>query len=224
MAVDKLLRAIGTLHCPHCQMPLFANACEPAPSTPLAKSNVRFVAPFIMLVDNAFPAPERLIDTAEQLDLWTPSAVVGDAGTRYGDHRTNDLMLLSGQLHEALAGFESALQDVFHSAALAYAQAAGHLRLRSDLGYQLLRYGPGQHFNEHVDELPGPSAYGQRQVTAILYLNDDFEGGALVLPHQELVYTPKAGSLMLFPSSFCFPHASSPVTRGTKYSVVTWFI
>lgn len=99
-----------------------------------------------------------------------------------------------------------------------------HLELRSDLGYQLLRYRAGGQFKEHVDTLPGPTVYGQRNLTAILYLNDDFECGELSLPHQGLVYRPRAGTLMLFPSSFCYPHGSHAVTRGTKYSLVTWFI
>ena len=72
--------------------------------------------------------------------------------------------------------------------------------------------------------MPGATVYGQRLLTAILYLNDDFEGGELALPQQGLVYKPRAGSLIVFPSDFCFPHASHPLTRGTKYSLVTWFI
>lgn len=224
MSADRLLRAIGTLHCPHCRMPLFANALEPDAPLPWREGALRFVAPFILIIDNAVPEPARLVDAAEQVNLWSPSAVVGSAGAQYGDNRTNDFMLLSAQLHETLGAIEAVLRPLFHAAARAYAAAVGHLRLRSDLGYQLLRYGPGQHFSEHVDEMPGPSVYGQRQLTAILYLNDDFEGGELVLPQQELVYKPRRGSLVLFPAGFCFPHASRAVERGIKYSAVTWFI
>ena len=177
-----------------------------------------------MLVDTAFADGSGLIELAEGLRLWAPSAVAGSEGVVYGTNRNNDFMLLSSQLDPSLAGFEESMRRLFHAAARAYARAVGHLELRSDLGYQLLRYGPGQHFHEHVDAMPAADVYGQRQLSAILYLNDDFEGGELILPRQDLVYKPKAGTLVLFPSGFCFPHASDDVARGVKYSVATWFI
>lgn len=224
MAADELLRAIGTLHCPHCQMPLFANALGVDGPAQIETDRLRFVAPFIMILDDAIRDPGLVVEAAEAVSLWSPSAVVGEQGARHGQNRTNEFVLVSSQLHETLGIIEAAVRPVFHAAARAYAAAVGHLQLRSDLGYQLLRYGPGQRFTEHVDEMPGATVYGQRQVTAILYLNDDFEGGELELPQQGLVYKPRAGDLMMFPAGFCFPHASREVRHGTKYSVVTWFI
>jgi hypothetical protein len=222
MANEELLRAIGTLHCPHCHMPMFANTLHPRPSEVAHRGE--FVAPFILIVDDAFRRSAALIAVAERLDLWSPSAVVGREGAGYGESRTNDFLLLSPQLDPSLEPWEGVVRELFHNAAHGYVQAVGHLELRSDLGYHLLRYRTGEQFTEHVDTMPGATVYGQRQLTAMLYLNDDFEGGELVLPHQGLVYKPRAGALVLFPSGFCFPHASHPVTRGTKYSLVTWFI
>ena len=32
----------------------------------------------------------------------------------------------------------------------------------------------------------------------------------------------KAGSAIVFPSNFCFPHAVLPVTKGERHSIITW--
>jgi len=177
-----------------------------------------------MLVDGALPNGAELIARAEAVQQWRPSAVVGSDGASYADHRNNEFILITPQLDPALEDVEVKVRQVFHAAAQIFRRTVRHLQLRSDLGYQLLRYQTGHHFDEHVDQMVGATAYGQRLITAILYLNDDYEGGELLLPQQSLVYKPKAGSLILFPSGFCYPHASNRIARGTKYAVVTWFI
>lgn len=222
MTTERLLNAIGTMHCPYCQMPLFAH--ELAPGRADLTPRGRFVAPFVCLFDNAFDSCAELVETAERLDLWSPAAVVGKNGTGYGESRGNEFMPLTPQFNAGLEPWEETVRGVFHAAAHVYLDAVDHLTLRSDLGYQVLRYRPGEGFREHIDVLPGPAAYGQRQLTAILYLNDNFEGGELSLTQQRLLYNPRAGSLLMFPSGFCFPHSSLPVHHGTKYCVVTWFV
>lgn len=84
--------------------------------------------------------------------------------------------------------------------------------------YHILKYSQGQKFDAHVDGMPG----GARFLSAICYLNNDFEGGELEFPNFDLTIKPKAGSLILFPSYFPFVHTAHPVTKGTKYSIVAW--
>ena len=182
-----------------------------------------------MQVEDAFVDPHGLIDCAEALPLWSRAVVVGDGDgdtlAALAERRNNDRLSVSGLLHPRLADQERKLKACVHAAAARYLRAAGSMHLRSDLGFELLRYGPGQRYTEHTDSMPGsPTVYGQRLLSAILYLNDDYEGGELHFPRQGLTYNPKAGSLVLFPSNFCYPHASRPVRRGTKYAVVTWLI
>jgi predicted 2-oxoglutarate/Fe(II)-dependent dioxygenase YbiX len=52
-------------------------------------------------------------------------------------------------------------------------------------------------------------------------LNDDYEGGELVFWESETIKL-KAGSIMIFPSNFMYPHKVMPVTKGTRYSYVSW--
>lgn len=82
-----------------------------------------------------------------------------------------------------------------------------------------VKYGPGQHFQVHPDSGPTYSC----NVSTVMYLNSDYEGGELWFPHFEYTYKPEYGDIVLFPSSFLYSHAALPVKTGTKYSAVTMF-
>lgn len=80
-----------------------------------------------------------------------------------------------------------------------------------------IKYGPGQHFQEHADH--GFSYIAT--VSLVAYPNDNYEGGELFFPKLNLNIKPKAGDLYIFPSTFLFSHRAMPVHSGTKYSIVT---
>ena len=84
--------------------------------------------------------------------------------------------------------------------------------------YNLLRYQTGEEYKSHYD---GKVA-NQRSISPILYLNDDYEGGELEFTNFDLKIKPTAGSLFIFPSNFPYSHIAHPVTKGTKYAIVTW--
>jgi len=103
----------------------------------------------------------------------------------------------------------------------------------SDTGYSLLRYNEGCEFKEHFDDANrvyrnrdgtiSEDSATKRQISGIILLNDDFEGGELKF--YKKMYQPelKKGTCILFPSNMLFPHRVTPVTKGTRYSIVTWF-
>ncbi len=82
----------------------------------------------------------------------------------------------------------------------------------------LLQYQGGQEYTAHYDG--GTST--RRAISPIIYLNDDYEGGHLEFTNFELKIKPKAGTLVLFPSNYAYTHIAHPVTKGTKYAIVTW--
>ena len=78
---------------------------------------------------------------------------------------------------------------------------------------QILQYTENQKYNWHFDACTDPqSKFYHRQISIVLYLKDNFEGGATkfkILPHYE--YRPKAGYGLFFPSNWCFTHCSTPL-------------
>ena len=83
-------------------------------------------------------------------------------------------------------------------------------------GYHVVRYVPGQFFAEHTDateEFP-------RKISAVLYLNDNYDGGTITFTKLNRSFKPKSNTLFVFPSSQEFSHSADPVTSGVKYCIV----
>ena len=88
------------------------------------------------------------------------------------------------------------------------------------MGYILLKYEVNQFYAEHIDFFRDNS----RVVSCSFILNDDYEGGEFAFFNRELKYKLKKGSCIMFPSNFMYPHEIMPVTSGTRYSIITWFV
>ena len=84
--------------------------------------------------------------------------------------------------------------------------------------FNFVKYqGAGQQFRIHADHGPAYAC----TVSAVIYLNDDYEGGELYFPRlDKLTYKPKAGDIAIFPSNYIYEHASLDMISGTKYCVV----
>jgi predicted 2-oxoglutarate/Fe(II)-dependent dioxygenase YbiX len=112
---------------------------------------------------------------------------------------------------------------VFASAELAikkYNEKFPLALIQEDSGYELLRYKEDQFYIQHTDSFKARP----RAVSCSFALNDDYEGGEFAFFDRELVYRLKKGSCIMFPSNFMYPHEIMPVTSGTRYSIITWFI
>jgi Rps23 Pro-64 3,4-dihydroxylase Tpa1-like proline 4-hydroxylase len=93
-------------------------------------------------------------------------------------------------------------------------------KIEQDTGYELLRYKVGQFYATHIDSFKDRP----RAISCSFVLNNDYEGGEFAFFDRELVYKLKKGSCIMFPSNFMYPHEIMPVTSGTRYSIVTWFV
>ena len=102
---------------------------------------------------------------------------------------------------------------------------------------KLLHYEPGQEFSPHCDfQEPTTAAlkqevelHGQRVATALVYLNDGYEGGETEFPRIALRFRGACGDALLFdnvrPSGaldYDTLHAGLPPTRGEKWLFSQW--
>ena len=92
--------------------------------------------------------------------------------------------------------------------------------IEEDTGYQLLKYPEGCFYTEHTDSFKARP----RAVSCSFILNDDFEGGEFAFFNRELKYKLEKGDAIMFPSNFMYHHEVMPVTKETRYSIVTWFM
>lgn len=101
-----------------------------------------------------------------------------------------------------------------------YNNKFSHCRIEEDSGYELLRYTEGCFYTEHTDSFKERP----RAVSCSFILNDEFEGGEFAFFNKELIYKLEKGDALMFPSNFMYPHEIMPVTKGTRYSIITWFV
>lgn len=93
---------------------------------------------------------------------------------------------------------------------------------------RVLRYGPGQHYGVHADNCHRErhenfwTKKADRDVSLLIYLNEDFTGGGLQFEKFRYVYQPKLGDLLLFPSDNRYKHGANPVQAGIRYVIVSW--
>lgn len=87
---------------------------------------------------------------------------------------------------------------------------------------RIIQYVKDQHYGFHHDQgtMQCRSEY-HRQISIILYLTDEFEGGETAFVHKS--FKPKKGNAIIFPANWCYLHQGNPVTKGFKRIAVTWY-
>jgi predicted 2-oxoglutarate/Fe(II)-dependent dioxygenase YbiX len=114
-------------------------------------------------------------------------------------------------------------QDIFEASSKCitkYNNKFPHCRIEEDSGYELLKYDNGGFYIEHTDSFKA----SPRAVSCSFILNDNFEGGEFAFFNKDLKYKLNKGDALMFPSNFMYPHEIMPVTKGIRYSIITWFI
>jgi predicted 2-oxoglutarate/Fe(II)-dependent dioxygenase YbiX len=93
---------------------------------------------------------------------------------------------------------------------------------------QLLAYDQGGKYHTHADSDNYDVATQSwkkcmdRDISVLLYLNEEFTGGHLHFKNQNISVRPSRGLLVAFPSDARYEHAAQPVESGKRYVLVSW--
>ena len=92
--------------------------------------------------------------------------------------------------------------------------------------FRLNHYTEGGFMRNHVDNIykSHGQQYGYPHLTSLIFLNDNYEGGEFVMCDETYKPKIKQGSAIVFPSNFMFDHEVKKVTKGNRYSVMTWIM
>ena len=92
----------------------------------------------------------------------------------------------------------------------------------------VLRYQTGGRYNRHVDcasyDANTQTWYKirDRDLSLLLYLNDEYTGGGLTFTRFNFHYRPGVGDLLVFPSDNRYEHQAEEVLSGVRYAVACW--
>ncbi len=191
-----------------------------ADGNPAATASLETIStsPQIAVARALFTAEECAHIRALSAPKMVPSVVVDPQTRREIPHpvRTSEGTVL-GPIQQDL---------VIHALDRRIAAASG-TRVEQGEPLTVLRYAPGQQYRLHHDCLPGEA--NQRVMTAIMYLNDDYDGGATQFPATDTEFRGQTGDMILFANTLPdgqvderSRHAGLPVTRGEKWICTRW--
>lgn len=93
-------------------------------------------------------------------------------------------------------------------------------------GYMITTFVEGEsldpHFDSNTDEytiLKTPNGNPKRDISSVLYLNDNYAGGELEFLNLGIKIKPRAGMLVLFPGSETYMHHVSILQSGRRYVI-----
>jgi len=152
------------------------------------------------------------------------------------DQRTGALEAHQGRTNSA-AAFDLVEADMVSQLARARIAALTGLPMQQQENAQVLHYEVGQQFARHYDwqdpREPGYAAdlqrFGQRVVTALIYLNDSYDGGETEFPALGFRFKGAAGDALIFwnvtPDGAPDPqtlHAGTAPSAGEKWLFSQW--
>lgn len=121
--------------------------------------------------------------------------------------------------------FESSVDTIIQKCANLVKDKFGLTCIRNEV--EFVHYNTGTRYWPHAD---GQALDGNRitrgnvlrDITCVVYLNDEYEGGALNFQFFDLAFRPKPGTVMMYPSSWQYLHSVDTVV-GERYALVIWF-
>jgi len=155
----------------------------------------------------------NLVDAAESRNLWVN---VDDDDPDPNNYRCEQLKI---EACPELKEYEEQFLLVFQDVLSRYDKVVRTIAT-GDTGYTLLKYRTGDSCSLHYDQVP----HEIRICTAVYYVNDDYEGGELVFPLQNLRLKPRPGEVIVMPATEQFPHYVEPITAGNRYAVRCFYI
>jgi len=158
---------------------------------------------------------DHLLAVAEP--SYAPSTVVGASGQEMRDPvRTSENAAMHWMIED----------PAIHALNRRLAAASGTLYEQGE-PLLILRYRPGQEYKKHFDAVPGLE--NQRFKTALVYLNEAYEGGETEFGQIGLRFRGQKGDALIFRNTAegsrhdpLAEHAGMPVLSGTKYLASRW--
>jgi predicted 2-oxoglutarate/Fe(II)-dependent dioxygenase YbiX len=164
-----------------------------------------------------------ILNEYENSNEWT-NGLVSSKSIDENVRDCSTISLSSGQIIsnniETRQKIDSLIYESIKNVLGQYVSKFPSFNIEIDTGYNLLRYTEGQFYSQHTDSFKEQ----QRSVSCSIHLNENYDGGEFAFFDREVMIRCKKGSVVVFPSNFMYPHEIMPIIRGTRYSIVTWFI
>jgi hypothetical protein len=194
--------------------------------------DLKVLDPQIWYWENALSFPEHLKEFIEEIDSdplsynriskWENWNASNDESLIYGATKN----IFPNKLKEATGSDSTDKKTLYiaNSFLMAFEMCtdkylSGHGLDKDKYNLELSRvpikkWNQGQSMGPHFDGQDGDSSLA---FSLVAYINDDYEGGEIHFPNQNITIKPKSGSLIMFPSQLPYLHEVKPIISGTRY-------
>jgi hypothetical protein len=180
---------------------------------------------FVKVYDNIIDVDlcDRIIDEYKKSDKWA-ATMVGSGVIDTNSRNCSVISLSDPAVIDENFEIRKFIDVEVHQQLLEvvkkYSEEFPEFSPSIDTGYDLLRYETGQFYKQHTDSF----LQQQRSISCSVCINDDYSGGEFTFFDREIMIRGGKGSVIVFPSNFMYPHEIMPVTEGTRYSIITWYV
>lgn len=197
----------------------------------MAINSPEIFADRIFYFKNVLENPREIVDLIEStndslteldaLEKWTAWRSNNDPDHIFGQQKQTRKAALATSNDEVVFIYTQ-LETAILEAAKYYEQAT-NTSVGVPQQLSISKYFEGASMGPHVD-WDEDHARLEPIVSAVMYLNDDYEGGELHFKEQLVTIKPEAGSIVIFPSVEPFYHQSKEIISGSKYmSPIFWY-
>jgi predicted 2-oxoglutarate/Fe(II)-dependent dioxygenase YbiX len=179
----------------------------------------RSLKSYIHVFNHAIPTVlcDEIINYYKYSDEWKDTEVHGQDIKSHVNKNTRHCtqILLTSTI------FEKSIHNVMQSCLGKYFDAHSEIENYINGGerYVLLRYENSNFYKKHIDS----HCNTYRTISISLCLNDNYKGGEFSFFNNGYKVRLKKGDAIMFPSNFMYPHAVTPVQKGVRYSIVSWY-
>jgi predicted 2-oxoglutarate/Fe(II)-dependent dioxygenase YbiX len=171
---------------------------------------------------NVIDDPKSLINLIEESDKnltsdtsipsWQEWNASGDSPYQFGyQKRFNNNVEADTSLE--IKKINMTLKNAIVDASNDYSKEYG-INIGTLMPLSISKYSTGKSMGPHVDDYNNGD---DPNISVVLYLNDNYDGGEINFPNQNITIKPEAGSIVIFPSVEPYYHESLPVISGIKY-------
>jgi hypothetical protein len=189
------------------------------------------------------------LGSTESIPLWEPWTSSNDKSFIYGETQSFDINQINNMPEPYKSKSEliyNSIMESLYEVSKDYAESVGDTdEPRLFPVFNIKKYNTGTAMGAHYDQLDGDTTL---RYSLVMYLNDDCEGGeisfklsdykdhnkvqspdldydvALSSNQIDFGIKPKAGSVIIFPSSAPYYHIAHRVKSGVKYMVPSHWI
>lgn len=176
---------------------------------------------FLKLIEDT----DQICEQYKNLSKWENWSASTDKDQKYGLSKNGRFSKLFFQNEKDfdLYKISSSIKTISDFAISFYCNSNNIPELWLPDFFSIKKYDQGVDMGPHVDS-SDPTTTNHPVISGVIYLNDDYEGGELHFPNQNIKIKPESGSLIIFPSVEPYLHHPQKIIRGNKYMIpLFWF-